>query len=199
MKTGWIKSAVVAALVFTLVPTPAFAQFSDSYNFLKAVKDRDGNKATEILSKPGSVIVDTKDNSTGEAALHIVTKRRDKTWISFLLSKGAKPDTRDRDGNTPLMLASQIGFAEGAQLLLMRKASTDIGNNAGETPLIRSVQLRDSTMVRLLLEAGANPNKADRAGLSAMDHAKRDPRAGLILKQLQETKPKVAKPIAGPK
>ncbi len=195
IKTG-LRSVILA---FALVPALASAQFSDSYNFLKAVKDRDGNKATEIISKPGSVIIDTKDASTGEAALHIVTKRRDRTWIAFLLSKGARPDTRDREGNTPLMLASQIGFAEAAQLLLARKAQPDIGNNGGETPLIRSVQLRDATMVRLLLEAGANPNKADRAGLSAMDHAKRDPRATIVLKMLQETKPKTAKPIAGPK
>ena len=36
------------ALLGLLVPGVALAQFSDSYNFLKAVKDRDGNKTTEI-------------------------------------------------------------------------------------------------------------------------------------------------------
>jgi len=31
------------------LPAPAMAQFSDAYNFLKAVKDRDGEKAWQAL------------------------------------------------------------------------------------------------------------------------------------------------------
>jgi uncharacterized protein len=187
-----------AALALLFVPALAAAQFSDSYNFLKAVRDRDGNKATEIASKPGSTIVDTRDSSTGETGLHIVTKRRDLSWMAFLLGKGAKTDFRDRDGNTALNLAAQIGFAEGVQLLLKLKAGVDIANNSGETPLIRAVQNRDAVMTRILMTAGANPLKTDRlAGLSARDYAVRDKRAVAILKILDEAK--AAKPVAGPK
>lgn len=191
----FLAPLVVAA---GLWPNMASAQFSDSYNFLKAVRDRDGNKATEILSKPGTVIVDTRDVSSGEAALHIVTKRRDATWLSFLLARGAKPDIRDRDGNTPLILAAQIGFVEGADLLLKRGAPVDGVNGRGETPLIIAVQQRDVGMVRLLLASGASPSRTDRAtGLSALDYAQRDNRAAIILKLLQEAKP--AKAMSGPK
>ncbi len=188
--------AAVVGLVF--VPALAAAQFSDSYNFLKAVKDQDGTKATEIVSKPGSTIIDTRDNSTGETALHIVTKRRDLTWMSFMLGKGAKTDIRDGQGNTALMYTAQLSFVEGAQLLLKRKAAVDVANNGGETPLIRAVQNRDSVMVRVLLAAGANPAKTDRlAGLSARDYAARDRRATAILKIIDEAQP--AKTMAGPK
>jgi ankyrin repeat protein len=188
----------ILLLALLAVPGAAFAQFSESYNFLKYVRDRDGAKATEIISKPGSVIIDTRDSSTGEGALHIVTKRRDTTWLSFLLAKGAKADIRDADGNSPLMLAAQIGFPEGADLLLKRRAQVDLANSAGETPLIRAVQRRDIAMVRMLLAAGANPKKTDRlAGMSARDYAVRDTRAAAILKMIDEAKP--AKAIAGPK
>lgn len=191
---------ILAALAL-LSPLPATAQFSDSFNFLKAVRERDGAKATEFLSRPGTVIVDTRDGSTGEAALHIVTRARDLNWLAFLLARNARPDLRDGRGNTALMIASQIGFVEGAQQLLKYKAAVDLANSAGETPLITAVQNRNAAMVRLLLLAGANPNKADSsAGLSARDYASRDRRSAAILKIIEDTKPtKSAGAAAGPK
>ena len=192
-----VKGAVMAAL---LIPALAFAQFSESYNFLKSVRDREGAKATEIISKPGTVIIDTRDPSTGETALHIVTKARDMTWLNFLLSRKAKTDVRDNQGNTPLMLAAQLGFIEGAQLLIDQRASVDLANAGGETPLIRAVQARNAPMVRLLLIAGANPRKGDSvAGLSARDYAVRDRRSAAIVKIIDEVKPaKAVAPSAGP-
>jgi len=192
-------ATVVAALV---VPTTVQAQFSESFNFLKAVKDRDGNKVTEFLNKPGSgaVIVNTRDGSTGETALHIVTAGRDATWLGFLLARGATPDIRDGRGNTALFIAAQLGWVEGIQTLLARRAGVDVTNASGETPLIRAVQNRDLASVRLLLAAGANPNKPDNAaGLSAKEYAARDPRASAILKEINEAKPVSVKPVQGPR
>jgi uncharacterized protein len=179
--------------LMTAIPSAAIAQFSESYNFIKAVRDRDGAKATELVSKPGSIIVNTRDDKSGESALHIVTKGRDLGWMSFLLSRNAKADQRDNLGNTPLMAAAQLGFIEGAQLLIKNKASVDLANASGETPLIRAVQLRNGPMVQLLMTAGASPIKADTiAGLSARDYAQRDSRATAILKIITESK--AAKP-----
>jgi ankyrin repeat protein len=181
------------ALVAIVAPVAAPAQFSDSYNFLKAVRERDGQKVTDFINKPGSgaVIVNTRDSATGEGALHIVTKRRDVTWLSFLLAKGANPNQRDGGGNTALMLAAQLGFAEGLALLIDRKAQVDLANNSGETPLIRAVQNRDIASVRTLLAAGANPNRADTSsGLTARQYAERDMRSGAIVKAIDEAKPK---------
>lgn len=174
-----------------LLPALAHAQFSDSYNFLKAVRDRDGQKVTDSVDKPGSTIINTKDSSTGETALHIVVARRDTTWLSFLLAKGAKPDLADNNGTTPLMLAVQMRYPDGAQLLLSQGAQVDRANDRGETPLIRAVQLRDLQMVRLLLSFGANPDKPDTlAGMSARDYARRDSRTPALLEALNDAKPR---------
>jgi uncharacterized protein len=187
---------IIASLL--LVPSAAYAQFSDSYNFLKYVRERDGTKATEILSKPGSVIIDTKDGATGDTALHIVTRGRDLVWLNFLLARGAKTNSRNAQGDTPLMIATQLRFVEAAQALIRSRAQVDLGNSSGETPLIRAVQQRDAVMVRLLMTNGANADKADTIGYSARDYAKRDNRAVAILKIIEETKTKPAA-VTGPK
>ena len=196
MTPRFLTATLAVALA---LPGAAHAQFSDSFNFIKAVRDQDGNKVTEILNKPGTVIVDTRDSATGETGLHIVTKRRDGQWLGFLLSRGAKPDLRDNNGSTALMIASQIGWTEGAATLLKVGAAVDASNSRGETPLILAVQNHDITTVRILLAAGANPKRPDNAaGLSARDYAARDPRSANILKELDQTKAVSTRGMSGP-
>ena len=178
--------AVVAVAMLPVaggvVAPAAQAQFSDSYNFLKAVRERKGEDAEKFLAEPGTVIVNTRDSTTGETALHIVVQRRDTTWLNYLLQKGGNPNLADKKGTTPLMLATQINFVEGIDSLVKRKAVVDQTNRSGETALILAVQLRNSEAVRVLLKAGANPDKKDsRAGSSARDYAKQDGRASAIV------------------
>lgn len=175
------------AVLALALPSAASAQFSDSYNFLKAVRERNGEEATKFLNQPGSVIINTRDRANGETALHIAVARRDATWTSFLLQKGSNPNISDKAGMTPLMLAAQLRFLDGARLLLSQKAKVNAANDRGETALIRAVQLRDSEMVRFLLENGADADITDTlAGLSARDYAKRDKRASAILSEIEK-------------
>jgi ankyrin repeat protein len=160
---------VAAGLALSAVP--ATAQFTEGYNFLKAVKDRDGTKATEFLNEPGSTLVNTRDLTSGESALHIVVQRRDETWTRFLLERGANPNAIDKRGNTPLAIAAGLGFVEGVELLVKRGARIDVANSAGETPLISAVHRRDNAMIRLLLKNGANADRSDNSGRSARDYA----------------------------
>lgn len=197
MKDGFL-GRLAAAVALALVAVPAHAQqFSDTYKFLKAVKDRDGTVATDMLAQPGSIVINAKDSS-GDAALHILTRQRDMLWVGFLLGKGAKPDIQDRDGDTPLALAAQIGWVEGAERLLSSGAKVDLANSRGETPLILAVHSHDVSMVRLLLSRGANPSRTDSvAGYSALDYAKQDNRSAAIAKMLED-KVSSAKSTVGP-
>jgi ankyrin repeat protein len=186
------------ALLLMAAAVPAGAQdFSRSYNFLKAVKDRDSVTVTRLVSTPGSVVINSKDQGNGEGALHVVTRDRDLSWLGFLLSKGAQADIQDAEGNTPLAVAAQIGWVEGADVLA-RRSKVDRPNRRGETPLILAVQKRDLAMVRLLLGRGADPKRTDSvAGMSALDYAKRDGRAAAIVKLLETPKPQ-PKAVQGP-
>ena len=114
--------------------------------------------------------------------------------LTFLLAKGASPEVRDGAGNTPLIIAAQLGFIEGAQLLLSVNAGVNQANNSGETALIIATQQRNIPMVKLLVTSGADPKKADRiAGKSAHDYAAEDARGAAVLKIL-DAAPASAKP-----
>lgn len=189
----------VMAALLALAPVAAGAQIgSESYQFLEAVRKGDGPAANKFMSASGTTVIDTRDQTTGQGAMHIVVARRDLGWMSLLISRGARLDLRDKQGRTPLMIAAELGFREGAELLLSRRAGVDIANNSGETPLIRAVQRRDLAMVRLLLEKGANPDEADTlAGLSARDYAKNDARNAAIARLIEDA-PVKAKATYGP-
>jgi ankyrin repeat protein len=178
----------LGAAIVALIATPLVAQnFSEGFTFLKAVRERDGTVAERILSNPSSTAVNARDPSTGEGALHILVRGRDLTWLSFMLGRGARPDIQSNDGTTPLILAAQLSWVEGAAQLLSRRANPNVGNRSGETPLIVAVQHRDLQMVRLLVGQHADPNQTDNlSGNSALDYARQDPRAAAILRELEQ-------------
>ncbi len=186
-----VRTALAGALALGIVmPGPAAAQFSKSYQFLEHIRKKEGQEVTDALSEPGTTIINTRDGSTGETALHIVTARRDATWISFLLAKGADANVRDNKGETPLVVAANFGFVEGMELLIAGGARVDEPNATGETPLIAAVHRRDITMMRVLLKAGANPERTDSAGRSARDYAKLDHSGNLLSEIDANIKPK---------
>jgi ankyrin repeat protein len=185
----WILAVGTGLL---LVSAPVQAQFyTEGYKFHEAVQDKDGDAVVEALSKPGNTLVNHRDLTTGRTALHIVTQRRDTTWLSFLLDHDADPNISDKNGVTPLVLASQLGFIEGMQLLIENGAKVDEANRTGETPLISAVHNRNTEMMRILLKAGADPDRADNSGRTARDYARLSPSKDILLGEIERSaKPK---------
>jgi len=174
------------------------ANASVGEEFLKAIKEDDVNKALELANQPGARVV-TYRGYSGETALHIATRKRELSWVSFLLNRGADPNAGDSKGDTPLILSSSVGFEEAAALMLRNGAKVDGTNRRGETALTVAVQQRQQRMVELLLKAGANPDKADHVtGYSPRDYAKRDTRNPQILKLIENTKSTKKQSVAGP-
>lgn len=162
---------VLAPLIAASLAVPAAAQFqSEGYQFLEAVKEREGDEATDMLNKPGSTIVNTRDITSGDTGLHIVVARNDAVWIRFLLQRGADPNIRNKKGVTPLQLATSLSFTEGVDALIKGGASVNVSDQTGETPLIAAVHARNVAMVRLLLEKGADPDHNDNSGRSARNY-----------------------------
>lgn len=166
-----IKVAVPAVAAGLLMASPAHAEFSEGYKFLEAVKKKEGEKVEKAIME-SSQIVNSRDVSTGQTALHIVTARRDLTWLSYLVGKGGNVNQADDRGRTALQLAVNLGWREGSEFLVRNGARADDANDAGETPLIIAVHRRDLQLMKVLLEAGADPDRSDNSGRSARDYAK---------------------------
>ena len=181
------RKTLFAAMALALVAVPALGQsFSDGFLFLKGVRERDATTVQGLVERPNAAVLNYRDSSSGEGALHILVRGRDLTWLSFLLARGARADLQANDGATPLILAAQIGWIEGAEQLLARRANPNLGNRNGMTPLMFAVQRMDLPMVRLLRSQGADPNQTDNvSGYSAIDYARQDRRAAHILRELE--------------
>lgn len=199
-RSGNLKRFALIAFAAAVIAGPASAQsyVSDVEPFMNAVRDRDGDKATEILNTRPTV-VNTR-NAKGETALNIVLSRSDDLWTGFLIGNGADPNLQDGRGDTPLIAAARVGYTDAIETLLKHGAKVDLANRMGETPLIIAVQQREIEAVKLLLARGANPDKADSAaGYSARDYAKRDTRTPQILAAIEEAgKAKAATPAKKP-
>jgi len=190
----------LALLLAVGLSAPAAAQFSDGFNFLKAVRDKDALKAKSFMDKPGSTIVNSRDIDNGETALLIAIKRRDPPWMGFLLQNGADPNLRDGDGNPPIVVAAMTGFSDGVRLMLAGKARVDEANSRGETALIKAIHARDAGSAQLLLDAGSDPDRPDNlTGMSARDYAARDVRGGTLAKIMAEAPKKAVSKAAGPR
>lgn len=193
-----VKALAIGVIMSLALAGPAAAQFSDSYNFLKAVRDRDVNAAIEMADKPGTTVVNTRDSDTGEAAVHIVTRRADLGWLGLLYQKGANLNMKDREGNTPLILATISRWSEGASTLIRLKAQVNAQNRLGETALLKAVQARDLGLTKALIDAGANPDIADNSGTSPRIAAENDARAVAIAKLFKDIPAKPGGRVQGP-
>ncbi|MEY4160132.1 MAG: hypothetical protein RLZZ136_753, partial [Pseudomonadota bacterium] len=145
---------------------PAQAQ-SQGYKFLEAVKKKDGETVEKMLSSsgskgaPGTIIVNARDITTGDSALHLMIAQRDVKWLEYLLYKGADANIRNSAGTTPLWLAINTGFIDGATVLIAKGARVNDPGPAGETPLIAAAHQKNIDLVKTLIKAGADPLRAD--------------------------------------
>ncbi len=194
---GFARLSVPLMVALVCLASPAQAQFSDGYKFLEAVKKKEAQKVEEALGEPGSTVINTRDISNGRGVLHIVTERRDITWLRYLVQKGANVNMRDDRGVTALQMATGLGWIDGVEFLVESKADVDGSNNTGETPLIDAVHRGNTQLMRILLKGGANPDRADNSGRSARDYAKLDGKGTQLLAIIEaNAKPRAEKAAA---
>jgi ankyrin repeat protein len=99
--------------------------------------------------------------SQGRTALHHATTA---PAVKMLVSAGARPDCRDRNGVTPLLEASMNGKAAAARALIEAGANISLTDPVGATALHWAADGNHEEIVRMLVEAGADVHAADIEG-----------------------------------
>lgn len=100
--------------------------------------------------------------------------------VMELLEDGVPVDSRNRQNDTPLLLALRKGHKKVVHLLLQRRASVNARNNEGYTALIYAAEQGDSEVVESLLEHGAEIDAEDARGEKALTRAARNGHLGTV-------------------
>ena len=73
-----IIATFTVGLTLALSVSAAAQFYSEGYEFLEAVRERNGTEATDMLNEPGTTVINSRDIGSGETGLHIVVARRDR-------------------------------------------------------------------------------------------------------------------------
>jgi len=97
--------------------------------------------------------------------------------LKMTLAHGADLRSTNRYGGTALIPAAERGHVETVRTLIDAGVAVDHVNNLGWTALLEAVILGDGgkrhqQIVEMLLDAGADPNLADREGVTPLQHAR---------------------------
>jgi ankyrin repeat protein len=146
---------------------------------------RDGNHV-EVARRliAAGADVNAKDSIEDSPFLYAGAEGRNEI-LKMTLAAGADLKSTNRYGGTALIPAAHHGHPETVKILLGTAIDKDHVNKLGWTALLEAVILGDggkihTEIVRLLVEAGANPNIADRDGVTPLAHAKKHGYAAII-------------------
>lgn len=153
-----------------------------------SVRGRDGNGRTALLAATqGNRIesaralieagadVNAKD-AIDDSPYLLAGARGYVEILKLTLAAGADLKSTNRYGGTALTPACHYGHVEAVRELLKTRVDVDHVNNLGWTCLLEAVILGDGgprhlEIVRTVVAARANPNLADRQGVTPLAHA----------------------------
>ena len=151
-----VTTRLSGGMVLAVATNPLVAAVRD--DDLDAVK-------TLLLSKPD---VNARDPSTRYTALERAVMNGNREMIQLLLWNKADVTLRDAQGETILMVISEVTTSEIVWDLINAGAKVNLRDNDGDTALISIAQENNVEALQALLDAGAKANDANNEGRTAL-------------------------------
>jgi uncharacterized protein len=111
-------------------------------------------------------------NARGDKGVNLLQwalLNRSSTGMAGLLAAGADPTVAESSGTTVMHYAAMANDPEYLQVLLRHRADPNAPNGVtGATPLMAALMGSRDVQFRALLKAGAQPNRTDRMGNTAL-------------------------------
>jgi ankyrin repeat protein len=134
--------------------------------------------AAKLLVKRGLNVNDEfGDGSYLESGfpLLVASQNRDYGMMSYLISKGANVNAKDKNGTTPLIEAifysHQGNPFKCVKLLVEKGADVNQADNKGSSPLALAALAEHQDIVKYLVQKGADINKRGEEGETALTYA----------------------------
>jgi len=124
---------------------------------------------------------DIRDNEGNTALMNACYGGYTET-VELLLNCGVDPNIRNKDGATAFIHATWHGHTETSRLLLKYKADIDMADSRGDTPLMIACKNPDGKrdLITMLITAGANLEKINNCGMTALMYLARNGYTGLM-------------------
>ncbi|UYV81988.1 hypothetical protein LAZ67_21000316 [Cordylochernes scorpioides] len=91
--------------------------------------------------------------------------------LEYFIKSGFDVNSRDIDGDTPLMQAVRTNNLTNAKILIIAGANINARDNRGLTPLLYAIKYTDSSIVKFLIESGAEVDVRDNSGVKLTTRA----------------------------
>ena len=130
-------------------------------------QDQNRSKVLSLILDSGSGVPVNHRNSKGWTALKLAARKGLEQCVEVLLDHGADPNISDNEGYLPLHNA--VGNIDVVKLLVSSTTGVNRQTQQGETPLYIAVDRGITDCALMLLEHGADPNIANKDGMSLVN------------------------------
>ena len=145
----------------------ATVSYENRNALVTAVMNEDVEQVKALITNGAKINV--KDKSLeGMSPLHAAVETGNFEIMQILLAYGAKPNIRDYQKRTPLMMLDEAADPEIARVLLAYGAKIKLVDSERNTVLHHYAEFDDAEIVRLLISHGADPNAKNKSGRTAL-------------------------------
>ncbi|XP_051792545.1 ankyrin repeat and EF-hand domain-containing protein 1a [Acanthochromis polyacanthus] len=137
------------------------------YRLLQYVHEGDKPQMEKMINVGVKNLINLTEPRDGKGALHVAVSTNDHDLVDFLLSHGANPNIQDKKGQTPMMLAAELGNAAIVVLLAKNQANVMLLDAEGKGVLFYCIYptKRHSHCLQVALKCQADVNNVSSNGI----------------------------------